>query len=79
MFKIKNTYIYKMVLLSSTNHIIIRKNHLLKCLEKKQEVFKICIEPLTENLATTLRCTDDKNLKFENLSNSDIKIVFNSK
>ena len=67
-----------MVLLSNESLIIIKKNHLLKCLERKNS-FKIVIEPLTESFKEKAFSNDDKNIKFENLTNSDIETVFHSK
>jgi len=63
-----------MVLLSNDNHMIIRKNHLLKSLEQKKNSFKIFVEELKE----TYHCDDNKNAKCENVSYSDIKMVFDS-
>jgi hypothetical protein len=67
-------YTHSMVLLSNDNHMIIRKNHLLKCLEQKKNSFKIFVEELKE----TYHCDDNKNVTFENLSYSDTKMVLDS-
>lgn len=56
-----------MVLLSNENHMVIKKNHLLKCLEEKKNSFKIFVEELKE----MEKCDDNKNVK-------DIKMVFDS-
>jgi len=68
-----------MVLLSNENHMIIKKNHLLKCLEQKKQSFKIFIEPLKEKVAMTPHCDDNKELKCMNLTDNDITMIFHSK
>ena len=63
-----------MVLLSNDNHMIIRKNHLLKSLEQKKNSFKIFVEEMKE----MDYCEDNNNVKCENISYSDIKMVLDS-
>ena len=63
-----------MVLLSKENHMIIRKNHSLKSLEQKKNSLKIFVEEMKE----MDYCENNNNVKCENVSYSDIKIVLDS-
>jgi hypothetical protein len=67
-----------MVLLSGENHINIKKNHLLKCLEQKKSSFKIFIEPLAEKNKINVHNDNNINLEYTNLtiSDSDIDKMF---
>jgi len=67
-----------MVLLCSENHINIKKNHLLKCLEQKKSSFKIFIEPLAEKNKINVHNDNNINLEYTNLtiSDSDIDKMF---
>lgn len=64
-----------MVLLSSENHINIKKNHLLKCLEQKKSSFKIFIEPLAEKNKINVHSDDNKIPECMNLTDSDINMI----
>lgn len=68
-----------MVLLSNDNHMIIKKNHMLKCLEKKRNSFKIFVEPLKEQLKEeeTVK-SNNIDLNCENLKDDEIKKILQS-
>ena len=40
----------KMVLLSNDNQLNIKKTHMLKCLEKRRNTFKVLVVPLQETV-----------------------------
>jgi hypothetical protein len=68
-----------MVLLSSNNQLDIKKYHILQCLQKKKESFKIFVVPLNKTLDKN--DTDDKpqvEFKNENISYEDINSIFGS-
>lgn len=62
-----------MVLLCSENSLNINKNHILKCLEKKKENFKIFVEPLKETYV--IEKAPSMNIQFENLTDKDIETI----
>jgi hypothetical protein len=62
-----------MVLLSSENSFNINKNHILKCLEKKRNTFKIFVEPLKETYV--IEKAPDMNIQFDNLTDKDIETI----
>jgi len=62
-----------MVLLSSENSLNINKNHILKCLEKKRNTFKIFVEPLKEPYV--IEKAPDMNIQFDNLTDKDIETI----
>lgn len=68
-----------MVLLSNDNHMIIKKNHMLKCLEKKKNSFKIFVETLKEQLKEeeTVK-SNNIDFKCENLKDDEIKKILQS-
>jgi hypothetical protein len=65
-----------MVLLSNDNPINIKKNHLLKCLNKKKENFDIMIIPMKEK---NIIEDSNKNINIDltDLTDQDIKTIFN--
>jgi len=63
-----------MVLLCNGNSLNINKNHILKCLEKKKENFKIFVEPLRETYV--IEKAPNMNIQFENLTDKDIETIF---
>jgi hypothetical protein len=65
-----------MVLLSNDNPTNIKKNHMLKCLEKKKQNFDIMIIPMKEKIIIE-ESNKNINLDFSNLTDQDIKSIFN--
>jgi hypothetical protein len=63
-----------MVLLSNDNPINIKKNHMLKCLEKKKQNFDIMIIPMKEKIIIE-ESNKNINLDFSNLTDKDIKDI----
>ena len=55
--------------------MIIKKNHMLKCLEKKRNSFKIFVEPLKEEETFKSNTID---LNCENLKDDEIKKILQS-
>lgn len=64
-----------MVLLCNDNAFNIKKHHILKCLEKKKENFKIFIDPLKEPYI--IEKAPNMNIQLENLTDKDIEQIFN--
>jgi hypothetical protein len=64
-----------MVLLSSNNQLDIKKYHILQCLQKKRESFKILVVPLDKN-DINKTYVEYKNL---NISDADINSIFGTK
>jgi hypothetical protein len=64
-----------MVLLSNDNPINIKKNHLLKCLEKKKQNFDIMIIPMKEKNIIE-ESNKNINIDFSDLTDQDIKSIF---
>jgi len=62
-----------MVLLCNENSLNINKNHILKCLQKKKENFKIFVEPLKE--AYVIEKAPSMNIQFDNLTDKDIETI----
>ena len=60
-----------MVLLNNNNNFDIKKNHILKCLEKRKEKFDIFVVPL-KNITDK---NDDNQIKNNNIDFSDIKTL----
>jgi hypothetical protein len=71
-----------MVLLCNDNPLDIKKNHMLKCLNKKKENFNIFIVPLDESLKKTLKEENtiiDQNIDINlNLNNKEIENIIKS-
>jgi len=72
-----------MVLLCNGNHVNIKNNSLLKCLEKKKNSFNIFVIPLKEieeksNDIYTINDTNPMANLMENLTDKDIAILFDS-
>ena len=62
-----------MVLLCNDNALNINKNHILKCLEKKRNTFKIFVEPLKEPYV--IEKADTMNIQLDNLTDKDIETI----
>ena len=72
-----------MVLLCNANHINIKNNHMLKCIEKKKNSFNIFVMPLKNILEETHIIDNNKNtnILIDNLSihkENDINTIFQS-
>ena len=66
-----------MVLLCNNNQFNIKKNHILKCLEKKKESFNIFVVPLNKTIdkndTNNINLIEYKNV---NISDADINSIF---
>ena len=66
-----------MVLLCNNSQFDIKKNHILKCLEKKKESFNIFVVPLNKTLdkndTNNINLIEYKNV---NISDADINSIF---
>lgn len=62
-----------MVLLCNANHINIKNNHMLKCIEKKKNSFNIFVMPLKNILEETHIIDNNKNKNIIISDLSDIK------
>jgi len=72
-----------MVLLCNANHINIKNNHMLKCIEKKKNSFNIFVMPLKNILEEThiIDNNKNKNIIISDLSDikeNDINTIFQS-
>jgi hypothetical protein len=72
-----------MVLLCNGNHVNIKNNSFLKCLEKKKNSFDVFVIPLKEieeksNDIYTINDTNTMANLMENLTDKDIAILFDS-
>ena len=62
-----------MVLLCNDNAFNIKKHHILKCLEKKRNTFKIFVEPLKETYV--IEKADTTGIQLDNLTDKDIETI----
>ena len=72
-----------MVLLCNANHINIKNNHMLKCIEKKKNSFNIFVMPLKNILEETHIIDNNKNTNIiigdiPDLKENDINMIFQS-
>jgi len=72
-----------MVLLCRENHINIKNNHMLKCIEKKKNSFNIFVMPLKNILEETHIIDNNKNTNIiigdiPDLKEIDINMIFQS-
>ena len=65
-----------MVLLCNTSNFDIKKTHILKCLEKKRDNFKVEVEPLKSNIKLQ---PAENNIVYNNITDAEIHSILNKK
>lgn len=65
-----------MVLLCNTSNFDIKKTHILKCLQKKQNNFKVAVEPLKSNIKLQ---PAENNIVYNNITDAEIHSILNKK
>jgi len=65
-----------MVLLCDTSNFDIKKTHILKSLEKKQDNFKVVVEQLKSNIKIQAA---ENNIVYNNITDAEIDNILNKK
>jgi len=80
MYALKS-HVYTMVLLSGGNHINIKKNHMLQCIERKKNSFQVFVIPLTKEEKEIYIINDTTNVfndTIDTLTEKDMSMIFQS-